>query len=204
MILNLKALKAVALFCSKEETRYYLKGVNLQFRHDHIIMTATNGHYLTMLRQKLDDPLDSIPPDTIVPIELIDRIKLSKHSDVAELYIEAGRITVNYCSATYSDRAINASFPDTRRIIPSSVSGETAQFDVAYPALYQKAAKMFRKDAQIKIAHNGENPALVDWFESCDGLQAFGVLMPMRARSFAKAPPEWADVYIPVMMQAAE
>ena len=204
MILNLKALKAVALFCSKEETRYYLKGVNLQFCHDHIIMTATNGHYLTMLRQKLDEPLDTIPPDTIVPIELIDRIKLSRHSDVAELYIEAGRITVNYCSATYSDRAINASFPDTRRVIPSSVSGETAQFDVAYPALYQKAAKMFRKDAQIKIAHNGESPALVDWFEPCDGLQAFGVLMPMRARSFAKAPPEWADVYIPVMMQAAE
>jgi DNA polymerase III sliding clamp (beta) subunit (PCNA family) len=204
MILNLKALKAVALFCSKEETRYYLKGVNLQFRSDHIIMIATNGHYLTMLRQKLDEPLDTIPPDTIVPIEFIDTIKLSKHLDVAELYIEAGRITVTYCGATYSSGSVAASFPDTKRIIPSSVSGETAQFDVAYPALYQKAAKMFRKDGQVKIAHNGENPALVDWFEPCDGLQAFGVLMPMRARSFAKAPPEWADVYIPVMMQAAE
>jgi len=204
MILNLKALKAVALFCSKEETRYYLKGVNLQFRHDHIIMTATNGHYLTMLRQKLDESLDSIPPDTIVPIELIDRIKLSKHSDVAELYIEAGCVTVTYQGVTYSDDAIKFSFPDTRRIIPSRVSNENAQFDAAYPALYQKAAKMFRKDAQIKIAHNGENAALVDWFKPCDGLQAFGVLMPMRARSFAKAPPEWADDYIPVMMQAAE
>ena len=203
MIINLKALKAVALFCSKEETRYYLKGVNLQFRSDHVIMVATNGHYLTALRQTLDEPLDSELPDTIVPIELIDRIKLSKHLDVAELYVDKGRITITYCGATYADGSIDASFPDWRRVSPSSVSGVAAQFDAAYPALFMKAARMFDKSAQIKIAHNGLNPALVTWLPVESGLDAFGVLMPHRMSEAMTAPPMWAGVIASSVSQVA-
>ena len=203
MIINLKALKAVALFCSKEETRYYLKGVNLQFRSDHVIMVATNGHYLTALRQSLDEPLDSELPDTIVHIELIDRIKLDKKIDMAELYIDGRRISITYMGATYADGAIDASFPDWRRISPSSVSGETAQFDAAYPALFLKAARMFAKDAQIRIGHNGLSPALVSWLPSEDGLDAFGVLMPMRTKDHMTVPPMWAGVIGSSVSQAA-
>ena len=202
MIINLKALKAVALFCSKDETRYYLKGVNLQFRSDHVIMVATNGHYLTALRQSLDEPLDSELPDTIVPIELIDRIKLDKKIDMAELYIDGRRISITYMGATYQDGAIDASFPDWRRVSPSSVSGEAAQFDAAYPALFLKAARMFAKDAQIKIGHNGLSPALVSWLPSEDGLDAFGVLMPMRTKDHMTVAPTWANVIASSVSQA--
>ena len=203
MMINLKALKAVALFCSKEETRYYLKGVNLQFRSDHVIMVATNGHYLTALRQTLEEPLDSPIPDTIVPIELIDRIKISKHLDVCELYVDKGRITITYCGATYADGAIDGSFPDWSRVSPSSVSGEAAQFDAAYPALFMKAARMFDKSAQIKIAHNGLNPALVTWLPVESGLDAFGVLMPHRMSEAMTAPPMWAGVIASSVSQVA-
>ena len=203
MIINLKALKAVALFVSKDETRYYLKGVNVQFREDHIIMVATNGHYLTAMRQSLDEPLDSPIADTIIPIELIDRIKLTKHDDKAELYVDGHKVTITYMGATYVDGHIDATFPDWRRITPSSVSGEAAQYDASYAALYMKAARMFDKSAQIKIAHNGLSPALVTWLPVESGLDAFGVLMPIRSNGALTVPPTWAQVTGSSVSQAA-
>ena len=57
-----------------------------------------------------------------------------------------------------------------------------------------KAARMFDKSAQIKIAHNGLSPALVSWLPCEDGLDAFGVLMPMRTNDHMTVPPMWAGV----------
>jgi len=203
MLINLKALKAVALFVSKDETRYYLKGVNVQFRDDHVIMVATNGHYLTAMRQNLDEPLDSPIADTIIPIELIDRIKLTKHDDKAELYVDGSKVTITYMGATYVDGHIDGTFPDWRRITPSSVSGEAAQYDASYAALYMKAARMFDKSAQIKIAHNGLSQALVTWLPVESGLDAFGVLMPIRSNGALTSPPTWAQVTSTSVAQAA-
>ena len=166
-------------------------------------MVATNGHYLTALRQSLEEPLDSELPDTIVPVELIDRIKLDKKIDMAELYIDGRRISITYMGATYQYGAIDFAFPDWRRVSPSSVSGEAAQFDAAYPALFLKAARMFAKDAQIRIGHNGLSPALVSWLPSEAGLDAFGVLMPMRTKDHMTVPPMWAGVIASSVSQTA-
>ena len=206
MMINLKALKAVALFCSKDETRYYLKGVNLQFRSDHVIMCATNGHMLSVIRQRFADPLDNPIPDTIVPIELIDRIKLHKSIDYAELYVDGRRISITYIGATYQDGAIDGSFPDFRRVIPASVSGEIAQFDPQYITTFAKAKALLSgiKAPLVPISHNGLSPALIDWV-SCDDthVSGFGVLMPVRNQVLMTAPPSWAGVIGSSVAQAA-
>jgi DNA polymerase-3 subunit beta len=206
MIINLKALKAVALFCSKDETRYYLKGVNLQFRNDHVIMCATNGHMLSVIRQQFADPLDSPVPDTIVPIELIDRIKLHKATDYAELYVDGRRVSITYMGATYQDGSIDGSFPDYRRVIPASVSGETAQFDPQYITIFAKAKAMLSgiKTPLVPISHNGLSPALIDWAQ-CDDthISGFGVLIPVRQQTLLTAPPAWAGVVGSSVAQAA-
>jgi len=206
MMINLKALKAVALFCSKDETRYYLKGVNLQFRSDHVIMVATNGHMLSVIKQDFADPLDSIIPDTIVPIELIDRIKLHRATDYAELYVDGRRVSITYMGATYQDGSIDGSFPDYRRVIPASVSGETAQFDPQYITIFAKAKAMLSgiKTPLVPISHNGLSPALMDWCV-CDDthVSGFGVLMPVRKQEILSAPPAWAGVVGSSVSQAA-
>jgi hypothetical protein len=206
MMINLKALKAVALFCSKDETRYYLKGVNLQFRSDHVIMCATNGHMLSVINQRLADPLDSPISDTIVPIELIDRIKLNKAIDYAELYVDGRRISITYMGATYQDGAIDGSFPDFRRVIPQTASGETAQFDPQYITIFAKAKAMLSgiKTPLVPISHNGLSPALMDWVQ-CDDthVSGFGVLMPVRQQNLMTAPPAWAGVIASSVAQAA-
>ena len=138
-----------------------------------------------------------------MPVELIDRIKLDKKIDMAELYIDGRRISITYMGATYQDGAIDFAFPDWRRVFPSSVSGEAAQFDAAYPALFLKAARMFAKDAQIRIGHNGLSPALVSWLPSEAGLDAFGVLMPMRTKDHMTVPPMWAGVIASSVSQTA-
>lgn len=210
MMINLKALKAVALFCSKDETRYYLKGVNLQFRSDHVIMCATNGHMLSVIRQAFADPLDSPIPDTIIPIELIDRIKLHKALDYAELYIDGRRVSITYMGATYQDGSIDGSidgsFPDYRRVIPQTVSGEVAQFDPQYITIFAKAKAMLSgiKTPLVPISHNGLSPALMDWVV-CDDthVSGFGVLMPHRQQVTLTAPPAWAGVVGSSVAQAA-
>lgn len=205
MIINLRALKACALFVSKDETRYYLKGVNLSFRHDHVIMCATNGHYLSLMRYTLDDPLDSELPDTIVPIELIDRIKLHKATDHAELYVDGRRVSITYMGATFQEHAIDGTFPDYRRVIPASVSGETGQFDPSYVALFGKAKTLLTgiKQPLIGISHNGQSPALVNFVPDEPSLLGFGVLMPVRAQDCLTAPPAWAGVIGASVAQAA-
>ena len=206
MIINLKALKAVALFCSKDETRYYLKGVNLQFRSDHVIMCATNGHMLSVIKQDFADPLDSAIPDTIVPIELIDRIKLHRATDYAELYVDGRRVSITYMGATYQDGSIDGSFPDFRRVIPQTVSGETAQFDPQYVTIFAKAKAMLSgiKTPLVPISHNGLSPALMDWVQ-CDDthVSGFGVLMPLRNKETLSVPPIWAGVIGSSVSQAA-
>ena len=49
--LNIRALRAVLVAVSTEETRYYLNGINLEFTPDGVIMAATDGHRMIVLRQ---------------------------------------------------------------------------------------------------------------------------------------------------------
>jgi DNA polymerase III sliding clamp (beta) subunit (PCNA family) len=53
--INVNFLKAALLFASDEETRYYLKGVHLLRRGDHLRITATDGHRLFCAMQTPDE-----------------------------------------------------------------------------------------------------------------------------------------------------
>ena len=207
MQINLKALKTAALFVSNEETRYYLKGVNIESRADGFVFTATNGHYLAMVRHDyLDGQVMQAWPNFIVPISLIDRIKLSRHCDVADLDLNGDAISINYMGATYTENRIDGTFPDARRVVPASVSGEIAQFDPAYINLFGKAKALItgKKSANlVTIAHNGGSPALVDFVPDDCGFQGFGVLMPYRAAAPLSGPPSWANVISNAVAQAA-
>lgn len=46
MLIDIRALKAVAVAASTEQTRYYLNGVCLQVAKGEATMVATNGHFM--------------------------------------------------------------------------------------------------------------------------------------------------------------
>lgn len=207
MQINLKALKVAALFVSNEETRYYLKGVNIESRADGFVFTATNGHYLAMVRHDyLDGQTMQNWPQVIIPISLIDRVKLSRHCDVADIDLNGDAISIHYMGATYTENRVDGSFPDARRVVPATVSNEPAQFNPAYVNLFGKAKALItgKKDQNmITIAHNGYSPALVDFVPAGCGFQGFGVLMPYRSNAPMSAPPTWANVVATSVAEAA-
>ncbi|HKU17679.1 MAG TPA: hypothetical protein VJP80_00220 [Candidatus Saccharimonadales bacterium] len=175
-------LKAAMLFVSDDATRPHLGVVRIEHGQKQTRMYATDGHRLICV--KLDNgttreqPLAYSVPRSVIESLVKGFGKLPAitfqwcKTDDGKASIKAGAIEVTEETGTY---------PDVSRVIPTTFSGETAQFDARYIADAYKAKELLtgaRKNAQaiLGIAHNGSSAALLDL-----GPDAFGVLMPMRA-----------------------
>jgi DNA polymerase III subunit beta len=195
MELNLKLVKAAALVTSKEETRYYLKGVAVQADAKGSYLIATDGHRLLAFCQSREC-YGGEPVNIIIPADILAGIKLNKHVEIAELTQESeNRWRIEYCGTAVTFAPIDGTFPDWRRIVPKETSGETAQFNPAYVGDFAKVAKALgRGEPCVKMAHNGQGLALVTFGDDIDG---FALLMPTRANygsTVWQTAPEWATV----------
>jgi len=201
--INLNTLKSVAHAVGKEETRYYLMGVHLEAGKDGFTMVATNGHMLLCAFQPYGEhmPQDHMA-NVIIPAALIAKIKVKKRAhEWAELTIDGDNLTFDYMGETYGGKAIDGCFPDWRRVVPGTVSGEPAQFNGDYIATLQKAGQVFADNAKSipHIHHNGDSAALVTF----GGDKFFGVLMPVRSND-PMPDLSWAMEASPIIAQAAE
>lgn len=192
MKLNVKYLKAAAIVASKEETRYYLKGVAVQAGDKGAFIVATDGHRAMAFRQSSEA---QAPVDIIIPADIIAGIKPNKYDERAELTQESeNRWRIDYCGTSIVFSPIDGTFPEWRRVVPKEISGETAQFNPAYVGDFAKVAKALAAEGDcVKIAHNGGRPALVTFGDAIDG---FGLLMPTRATGSTvwDSAPSWATV----------
>lgn len=168
-------LKAVSLFASKEETRYYLNGVCVEAEQDAIRLIATDGHRLFTARIDCEN-LESFEA-FIIPSDAIKRALTGNKDESVELAIKP------YSLASVSFAPIEGSFPDWRRVAPSEVSGVPSQLNTEYFADFGKAAKFLNGGRKafagqgVFIAHNGTAPCVVT-FQRDD---CIGLLMPMRS-----------------------
>ena len=167
-------LKAAVLFTSKEETRFYLKGVSIQATLATIKVAATDGHRLFVARVNQEENTEAfsiiIPGDTIVTATKGAKYPLAL-SKLSENQWRLGDTIFT---------PIDGTFPEYSRIVPTSVSGETAQYNPEYIAALGKANKLLGGSNTATIGYNGDNPALV----TGDGYKvhnSIAVLMPMRA-----------------------
>ena len=194
--INVRLLKAVACATGKEETRYYLKGVHVEFFNDHISLCATDGHKLIAARQLL--AADNVPATgqrgIIIPLELIDRLKVGRKApDYVTLAFESTEsdyqwraLRMTYDGATFVQGEIEGSFPAARRVCPTEISGKAASFDPLVLSTFSRAAKTAGVESAIPTTHcNGGDPALVDWLpgDALPGCLGFGVAMPCRVRN---------------------
>ena len=196
--INLRALKAVAYAASTEETRYYLNGVNLEHSSDGLIMVATDGHRAIILRQNWTETLPDAPfASVIVPLAFINKIKLAKGLDFAEMTLgDNGAISIKYVGETMGTNAVAGTFPAYRQIIPKETSNEPAQYNPQYILDFGKAFALLHnaKDhGQPVICYNGQSPAIVNGYDDAKGLSYFGILMPLRFKVERLTPtPSWA------------
>ena len=194
---DLRALKAVLTVASDEETRYYLNGVNVEVRKDGVTYCATDGHRLLVARQKGLNP-DDVPP-FIIPSKLIKSVKLKKSTDLCDITVEGTRVTIHYLGESIGADLIDGTFPDYRRVIPATTNGKHANFNFDYLASFNDAARLFRDDTKSNfkaypiVHHNGDEPALVEFvLDEREGIEAVGVIMPVRVKQIKFEAPAWA------------
>lgn len=182
--LTVDYLKAALLFASNEETRYYLKGVHLLRRGDHLRIAATDGHRLFVASEILAEPGPDF--DVILPRDALKKALTGLGRGVTHLPLvletgeRAGRDQV--LRATLGDlqmAPVDGSFPDITRVVPNAdaITGEVAAFNPMYLADIGKAAKILGSSVtDFHLAHNGDAPALITFGQKT----AFAALMPRR------------------------
>ena len=201
--INVRLLKAVACATGKEETRYYLKGVHVEFFADHLTLTATDGRKLIAGRQTRVDtgPGDSAAgePGVILPLEMVEKIKLGRKApDYATLSfdskgdnLQARFLQLKFDAVTLSGFEVEATYPMARKVCPQTITGESAAVDPEIMMVFSKAAKLAGVESTPVIHQNGLDPALVSWLPAdvLPGCKAFGVAMPMRVKGeYAELP----------------
>jgi DNA polymerase-3 subunit beta len=189
MEINIRLLKAANLAASKEQVRYYLQGVAVQADARGSYLVATDGHRLLAFRQSAAaHENDAI--SIIIPSDIIAGVKLNKHIETAELSQDSDKAwRLDYCGTSIIFAPIDGTFPEWRRIVPETTNGKPAQFNPAYVGDMAKVMKALGASI-CGIAYNGEGPALITFGDGVDG---FGVLMPMRVKAdIPTGKPFWA------------
>jgi DNA polymerase III subunit beta len=180
----LKTLAAIAAFSSKEEARYYLGGVSIEVTPRCVTYVATDGHRLAARRlfvpEGSPDNTDCIG-QWIIPAATCKALKIGKREDgQATLTTSANgprSLILAYGNQSIGFEAIDGTFPDWRRVVPSTCSGSTTYgFNGEYLASVDKLGAAL--DLGKKTCHwNDNGPACFTFSGAGD---VFAVLMPMR------------------------
>jgi hypothetical protein len=180
--INVNFLKAALLFASDEETRYYLKGVHLLRRGNHLRITATDGHRLFCAMQTPDESGPDF--DVILPRDGLKKALTGVHRNCEVLALELEWDGDRVKRAVLNDLGmapVEGTFPTIERVVPdaNAITGDVAAFNPLYLADIGKAAKILTGNVNgFHLGHNGGSPALVS-FDAAAG-NAFAVVMPYR------------------------
>lgn len=165
--------KGLALFAAIKDTRQYLKGVHVEQRANQTLLMATDGAMCAVLRLDVTSDTDV---EYLIPNTLLANVKTNK--GLVTVDYDGVNVALTQDGATVTAKHGDGTFPDVRRVIPSSVSGELAHFDLHLLARIAKAYTLFsgRKACTPSlIAHNGTGAALIDM----RARDITGVIMPL-------------------------
>ena len=182
---TIKALLAIA---PKTETRSYLVSVCIDVRATDAVAVATDGHKLIALPLQLaDDAPALVPGRYIVRREALESVKPTlKRPIIVTIDPTLAAVTLDNGNAAMHSPLMDAVYPDWRKVVPLSVSGEPAQYNAEYIAAFGKAHKLLGGKYSPMIRHNGDNAARIVLAGD-----AIGVLMPMRWDMQPLATPSW-------------
>jgi len=180
-------LKAALLSAPKQDVRYYLTGIYLDWERGLIV--STDGHRL--FAGKLPDDATRDAKGVILSREMIERVlkgltaRTITYTEVQVSIVEESHacpvasLTVN--GATFTEKPIDGTFPDYPRIIPAKASGELAVYNPDYLVDARDALALYAtgsaKSLALNLAYNGNGPGVVSRHD-CD--RAIVVVMPLR------------------------
>jgi DNA polymerase-3 subunit beta len=200
-------IKALLICAAKVDVRYYLKGVCVDARaNGDVVLVATDGHRMLTYPVAVDAIEALAPGQYIIPREALEAVKPCKAGRVTlPITIEIvtapdqpdperagvtikGKTSITVTGATSTVTApIDGKYPDWRRVVPKTVSGEPAQYNPEYIAGFGDACKLLGTKYP-HIHHNGSSAAIVGNLGA-----ALGVLMPMRSDAEFSTLPAWVQ-----------
>lgn len=198
-----KIISALKHFAAHADVRYYLNGIRIEITKTAAYFVASDGEMFACYRKEVCLPEIEQSPvkNVVVPHDLLKAIKqkgsvifdidLPEPVAEGEVQVFESWISVTCEGATYSKKGVAPANLDWRRVIPSSVTGEPAQFNLDKLAFVQKAWKCLhgKKPAFVLISHNGTGPALIDMKNE----NFVAIVMPLNknAGEPLSAPPAW-------------
>jgi DNA polymerase-3 subunit beta len=199
------ALKAVSLFAGQKDIRYYLNSVLVECTPLETRLIATDGHACGIHRADAKDE-NTGSAELIVPNEIVAqllKLKGGKSLDDVVTLIVPDDITekrdqecrAEFQGVTFVFKPVEGKFPDYRRIVPSELSGEVAQFNAEFLMRCSKASiALGSKKGLFQVAHNGQGAALA----SID-TDMVVVIMPFRGEAPKAEDGAWAKAALPTI-----
>jgi DNA polymerase-3 subunit beta len=175
-------LKAMLNLAAKQDIRYYLCGVFVEFNQQTTRLVATCGHKMGLLNHPSEDNQGA--GTLIIPREVIENLPKATRSFDPELIITSedkeGFWKISAAGTQTIFGQIDGKFPDYRRVCNFKTSGEAANFNYEYMVQFLKVQKMLSTNtaySTVNLYQNGTSGALV----TLSGVDNFaGVIMPMR------------------------
>lgn len=189
--LDHSVIKALLICAAKQDVRHYLKGVLVDARASDVTLVTTDGHRMLAYPVAVDAIEALAPGQYIIPREALEAVKPCKAGRVTlpitiEIDVAHGRENKITGATSVVTPLIDGKFPDWRRVVPKTVSGEPAQYQAEYLGDFGRIAELLGTK-HPHVHHNGSSTAIVGNLGA-----ALGVLMPMRSDFEFSALPAWA------------
>lgn len=184
-------IKALLICAAKQDVRYYLNGVCVDARASDVTLVTTDGHRMLAYPVATDAIEALTVGQYIIPREALEAVKPAKAGRVTlpiTIEIDTAKGLENKITGATSvvTPLIDGKFPDWRRVLPKTVSGEPAQYQAEYLGDFGRIAELLGTK-HPHVHHNGSSAAIVGNLGA-----ALGVLMPMRSDAEFSALPAWA------------
>lgn len=183
MRINLKTIHIISkFFVDAKDHRDYICGVNVSWREDGLVYSATNGMIAIMFKDKSIDDEEKFE-DFFIPNSYIIGLKFgSKENGIGQITFNKinnidKELTIEYNNqTTIVESKPSTQFPDIQRILPENgYELVHAKFDIKYLTNIERFAKAMKLSSP-SIAPNGNNPAYIDF--RVDNIVA--AVMPIR------------------------
>lgn len=116
------ALSAVAYAVCKDETRFHLNGVFVEYEACKLVTVATDGHRLAKYQALVDRKGDFKTGGMILPQKAVKEIGKLLGKGECDIAIVSSMFAIRYKGTTLVAKAIDAQFPPYEQVIPKDHS----------------------------------------------------------------------------------
>jgi DNA polymerase-3 subunit beta len=114
-----RLLERTAFAMAQQDVRYFLNGMLLEVRSDHVRSVATDGHRLAMCTLVLETGV-AVARQAIIPRKGVIELQrlITDHTGMVKVSIGASYIRLDVGNYALSSKLVDGKFPDYERVIP--------------------------------------------------------------------------------------